>query len=111
MGKLKIGNITGTPPYSVYISDQYGNNKTFIATINTNVPPQQQFNLPPIFEGIGKILLYISDSSGCDYCNLFKLLDCRFGCAFEVVVEAVGCNFEIKIDKKTCTVNKISVAQ
>ena len=40
MGKLKIGNITGIPPYSIYISDQYGDNKTFIATINTNVPPE-----------------------------------------------------------------------
>ncbi len=109
MGRLNIKIITGTPPYDVYISDQYGNNKTLIATISQNVPPQQYFFLPDLFDGIDKILVYIDDNSGCDYCNYFKLLECRFGCSFSVIIEQVGCEFEVKIDKKTCEINKLSI--
>jgi hypothetical protein len=109
MGRLNIQNINGVPPYEVYVSDQYGNNKNLIATINSNVPPTQYFFLPDIFDGIDRIMLTINDSSGCDYCNFFKIIDCRFGCQFDVIIQASGCQFSLNIDKKTCEVNNITI--
>lgn len=109
MSRLVIQNITGTPPYEVYVSDQYGNNRYLIATINSGVPPSQFYFLPDIFEGIEKIMLTITDSSGCDYCNFFKIIDCRFGCSYEIVIEPVGCSFSIDIDQKTCQVSNLSI--
>lgn len=109
MAVINLSNVKGTPPYNVYVSDQYGNNKNLIATIDQNVPPKQKYTLPDIFDGIEKIMLTITDSSGCDYCNFFKILECRFGCSFNVFIEPVGCSFDIIIDKKGCEVNMVSI--
>jgi hypothetical protein len=111
MSRLNIKSITGIPPYEIYVSDQYMNNKTLITTINESIPPQQFFYLPDLFDGIDRIILIIKDSSGCDSCNFFKLLDCRFGCAFNVFIQEVGCNLQININNKKCEINKLSIIQ
>jgi hypothetical protein len=108
-GRLVITNITGVAPYNVYVADQYGNNNTLIATIGGAVPPQQYMFLPPMFNGIDKIMVTITDSSGCDYCSTFKILDCRFGCAFDIVIEEINCRFSINVSETTCEVNQIRI--
>lgn len=107
--RLVITNITGVAPYNVYVADQYGNNNTLIATIGGAVPPQQYMFLPPMFNGIDKIMLTITDSSGCDYCSTFKILDCRYGCAFDIIIEEINCKFSININETTCEVNQIRI--
>jgi hypothetical protein len=109
MSQLVIKNISGTPPFQVYVSDQYVNNKTLIATISDSVPPQQFFFLPSLFNGIDKILVEIIDSSGCDHCSFLKLIECRFGCSFNVIIQELGCSVTLKIDKTTCEINKVSI--
>jgi hypothetical protein len=109
MSQITIKNINGTPPFQVYVSDQYVNNKTLIATISSNVPPQQFFFLPSLFDGIDKILIEITDSSGCDHCKTFQLVECRFGCSFNVIIQELGCAVNLKIDKTTCEINKVSI--
>jgi len=107
MARLNIQNIKGVPPYTIYVSDQYFNNKTLIAIIDPDSPTQQNFNVPSIFEGLDKLMVIISDNSGCDYCNFFKLLECRYGCALNIIIEPISCSFEIKIDQKECQINKL----
>ena len=43
MARIEISSITGASPFDVYVSDVYGNNQVFIATINTAVPPVEYF--------------------------------------------------------------------
>lgn len=109
MGRVNIQNINGVPPYEVYVSDQYGNNKNLIAVIGSEVPPTQYFFIPDLFDGIDKIMLTIKDSSGCDYCNFFKIIECRFGCSFNVIIQATDCTFSVNIDNRTCQINQISI--
>jgi hypothetical protein len=50
------------------------------------VPPVQTYNstIPSIFETAPEVMLKLIDDNGCE---LFKILDCTFGCAFEIIVE------------------------
>lgn len=75
MNQVVINYITGgTLPIQVYIADEYGNNKSLIGTINGPVPPQVKFDvtIPPLFEGITRIMLICEDSSGC---VVFKIIE------------------------------------
>ena len=49
MARIEIVSITGTSPYYVYVSDVYGNNKSYVGTIGGAVPPVEYFYLPTIF--------------------------------------------------------------
>jgi hypothetical protein len=62
---LTFNNISGTPPFDVFISDQNGNNRTFIGQIPTSVPPSVVLTLPPLFATAPTILIEIIDVSGC----------------------------------------------
>jgi len=62
---LTFNNISGTPPFDVYVSDQNGNNRTFIGQIPTTVPPSVVLTLPPLFITAPTISLEIIDASGC----------------------------------------------
>jgi hypothetical protein len=88
MVQIRITEISGvTYPVQVFISDVYGNNQYQLATINPGpVPPVQTYNstIPSIFETAPEVMLKLIDDNGCE---LFKILDCTFGCAFEIIVE------------------------
>jgi hypothetical protein len=63
-----------------------GNNQSYITTIYPGpVPPVQTYNstLPPIFETAPEIMLTLIDADGC---KLFKILECTYGCAFEITI-------------------------
>lgn len=109
MVQVRITNISGgTYPINVYISDVYGNNQFFLGTINPGpVPPVVSYNstIPAIFQTAPEIMLKLIDANGCE---LFKILDCTFGCAFEITVELVDCIVNITINQTACVVTSSS---
>ena len=74
MARIEIDSITGTSPYNVYVSDIYANNKTFIGTISSSVPPTQFYYLPSIFNYAPAIMLTITDANNCEK---FEIIECR----------------------------------
>jgi hypothetical protein len=102
MVQIRITEISGgTYPIQVILSDIYGNNATTLATINPGpVPPVQTYNstIPSIFETAPEILLTLIDSNGC---QIFKILECTFGCAFEITIELASCIVNINITQST----------
>jgi hypothetical protein len=98
MTQVRITEISGSTayPFSVYISDVYGNNQTLIGTINSAVPPTVEYNtvIPPIFNTAPEIMLKLVDSNNCE---IFKILQCTFGCAFEITIELASCTVNMNI--------------
>ena len=104
MARIEIVSITGTSPYDVYVSDVYGNNTTFIATIGSSVPPTEYYYLPSIFNYAPAIMLTITDSNGCEK---FEIIECRYGCGFAIQIVAEDCIFTIAIDDESCLFDTI----
>jgi hypothetical protein len=98
MTQIRITEISGgTYPISVYIADVYGNNRYLLGTINSGpVPPVVQYNtvIPPIFSTAPEIMLLMIDGEGCE---IFKILDCTFGCDFQISIQLVSCLLNITI--------------
>jgi hypothetical protein len=103
MTQVRITEISGgTYPISVYISDVYGNNQTLLGTISTGpVPPVVEYNtvIPSIFSTAPEIMLKMIDSNNCE---VFKILQCTFGCAFEITIELASCVVNINIQEADC---------
>jgi hypothetical protein len=87
MTQIRINEISGgTFPINVYISDVYGNNQSLIGVISSGpVPPIVRYNslIPSIFNTAPEIVLTLTDSNECE---IFKKLQCTFGCAFEITI-------------------------
>lgn len=103
MVQVRIESISGaTYPVSVFIADYYGNNQTLIGTISAGpVPPQVNYNtsIPSLFYTAPLIMLILRDSLGCE---TFQLLDCTFGCTFQITIQEVNCIVNITIDESVC---------
>jgi hypothetical protein len=103
MTQVRITDISGgTYPISVYISDVYGNNQTLLGTINPGpVPPIVEYNttIPAIFNTAPQIMLTLVDSNNC---SIFKLLDCTFGCTFQITIELANCVVNVDIQEANC---------
>lgn len=103
MTQVRITDISGgTYPISVYISDVYENNQTLLGTISTGpVPPVVEYNtvIPAIFQTAPEIMLKLVDSNNCE---VFKILQCTFGCAFEITIELASCIVNIDIQESNC---------
>jgi len=101
MNQVRITEISGgTFPISVYISDVYGNNQTLLGVINSGpVPPTVSYNsvIPAIFNTAPEIMLKLTDNNECE---IFKILQCTFGCAFEITIELASCivNMNIQVE-------------
>ena len=99
MTQIRITEISGgTYPISVYVSDVYGNNQTLLGIIGVGpVPPVVEYNtvMPPIFSTAPEIMLKMIDSNDCE---VFKILDCTFGCAFQITIELASCLVNITIE-------------
>jgi len=104
MTQVRITEISGgTYPIDVYISDVYGNNQTLLGTINTGpVPPIIEYNtvIPSIFNTAPEIMLTLTDNNGC---SIFKLLQCTFGCTFQITIELASCVVNIDIQESNCS--------
>ena len=104
MTQVRITDISGgTYPINVFISDVYGNNQTLIGTIatGTTVPPTVYFNtvIPSIFQTAPQIMLTLVDANNC---SVFKILDCTFGCTFQITIEMASCVVDINIQNSSC---------
>jgi len=106
MVQVRLDFISGASyPVSVFIADVYGNNQSLLGTINAGpVPPEISYNsvIPPIFQTAPQIMLILRDSAGCE---IFKILDCTFGCAFSITVSLVDCIVNISIQGAVCTID------
>ena len=98
MTQITITDISGgTYPISVYIADVYGNNSYLLGTISPGpVPPTVYYNtvIPTIFNTAPEIMLLLVDGNDCE---IFKILDCTFGCTFNITIELVSCTVNINI--------------
>lgn len=98
MTQVRITEISGgTYPISIYIADVYGNNNTLLGTISSGpVPPVVEYNtvIPSIFQTAPQIMLTLTDSNDC---QVFKILDCTFGCDFQITIELESCIVNINI--------------
>jgi len=111
MLQVRITEISGgTYPIQVFISDVYGNNETLLGTLSTGttVPPTVSYNtvIPSIFQTAPEIMLTLVDANGC---RIFKILDCTFGCAFEITISLVDCIVNISIQGAVCTIDGCEV--
>lgn len=77
MSKVEISLISGgTYPINLYVSDVYGNNKTFVSTITSGpVPPVLDFiNLPVIFNTAPAVMVTMVDAN---LCEKFEIVQCQ----------------------------------
>lgn len=99
MTQIRITNIEGKAPISIYVSDIFGNDKTLIGEITgttTNPAPPVIYQYPPSsFDGATSILLTLEDSYGNEKS---KLLTGTYGCSFNVIFEMVDCTSEFIIN-------------
>ena len=104
MTQVRITDISGgTYPINVYIADVYGNNQTLLGVINPGpVPPVVEYNtvIPPIFETAPEIMLLLVDANNC---QVFKILQCTFGCTFQITIEMASCVVDINIQNSSCS--------
>jgi hypothetical protein len=106
MSRIEIYSITGTTPISIYVADIYGNNETFLGTITGSTPPSSFFTPPTIFNTAPAIMLKLIDGNGCEK---FKIIECRFGCAFDLIITLEDCVININISTEECNFNIIPV--
>ena len=100
MKQVRITEISGSTAYpiNVYISDIYFNYETLLGTINDVVPPVVEYNttLPSIFQTAPQIVLTLIDDNNC---QVFKILDCTFGCTFLITIELSSCIVNMTIEE------------
>jgi hypothetical protein len=101
MTQVRIEMVTGAVPILVYVADVYGNNQSLIGTItNTGViPPAARFYPPSLFDSAPAIMLKLVDDNGCEK---FEILDCTFGCGFDISVQLVSCVVNITLTESVC---------
>ena len=103
MNQVRITEISGgTFPISVFISDVYGNNQTLLGTISSGpVPPIVEYNtvIPSIFATAPEIMLKLVDSNNCE---IFKILQCTFGCTFQITIQLASCIVNMDIQESNC---------
>lgn len=65
MSLITIDNLSGVPPYQVYVCDIYEFNCEFIATYVNYIPPSVSFPIPSGYTHAPILLIKIVDSTGC----------------------------------------------
>jgi hypothetical protein len=74
MTSLQFTSIVGlNQPYTIYICDVYGNQCILVAYIDTTVPINNIFVLPPQFNSAPAIGVKVITSDGCER---FKIIYC-----------------------------------
>lgn len=81
MSKIIFNSLTGSLPYNVYVSDERGENETFLGTISSAIPPTQNFTPPNIFNGCENIMVIIENIN---MYRIFKLINCKHNCEFTI---------------------------
>ena len=66
---ITISGVTGgTPPFTIYVCDEYGNNCTLISTTGGT------YNLNSFYSGANTLMVKTVDITGCEY---FELVSCN----------------------------------
>ncbi len=101
MTQIRIEAVTGETPIYVYVSDVYGNNESLIGTItNTGlIPPAANFYPPSLFNNAPAVMVTLIDNRGC---KKFEIIDCTFGCGFDISVEISSCIYTISVSAESC---------
>lgn len=107
MVQVRLTEISGgTYPIQVYIADVYGNYPFLLSTLSTGttVPPIIYYNttIPAIFQTAPQIMLKLVDANGCE---AIKILDCTFGCTFNITIQMASCVVNIDIQESNCNVS------
>jgi hypothetical protein len=102
MTQIRIEAVTGATPISVYVADVYGNYQSLLGTItNTGViPPAERFFPPSLFNTAPAVMVKMIDNNGCEK---FEIIDCSFGCGFDISVTLSDCIVTISVTETTCT--------
>lgn len=102
MTQIRIEAVTGATPINVYVSDVYGNNQSLIGTItNTGIiPPAARFFPPSLFDTAPAVMVKMVDNNGCEK---FEIIDCSFGCGFDISVTLSDCTVMISVTETACT--------
>lgn len=95
MTQIRIVSFSGTPPLDIYISDYYGNNKTYLGQITGLTPPTIYEYPPSIFDYAPQVFITLSASNGCE---VSKLVDGTIGCGFSFSLQEESCDTEIIIE-------------
>lgn len=72
MGVITLNDISGIPPYNIYVCDINEFSCVFVSTINQYVPPSVQFSVPTEFETSPIILIKIIDGTGCVFSSQYQ---------------------------------------
>lgn len=64
--QITITSYTGSTPVDVYVADNYGNNRSFVGTINSPVPPNITFSLPSGYTAVPMVSVIMVESGGCE---------------------------------------------
>ncbi len=101
MTQIRIEAVTGETPIYVYVSDVYGNNESLIGTItNTGlIPPAANFYPPSLFNNAPAVMVTLIDNRGC---KKFEIIDCNYGCGFDISVEIASCTYTISVTAESC---------
>lgn len=101
MNQIRIEAVSGAVPILVYVADVYGNNKSLLGTItNTGViPPAKRFYPPSLFNTAPAVMVIMVDNDGCEK---FQILDCTFGCGFDISVQLANCVVNIIVTEDDC---------
>lgn len=102
MTQIRIEAVTGETPINVYISDVYGNNEYLIGTITDTglIPPAALFYPPSLFNTAPAIMLTLIDDRGC---KKFEIIECSYGCGFDISVELESCVYTISVSAESCS--------
>ena len=73
MNVIQVNNVTGTPPYSIFICDLTITTCFLLSEILTTIPPIIEDPIPQELEGLNPLILKIVDGSGCE---TFQVVDC-----------------------------------
>ena len=101
MNQIRIEAVSGAVPISVYVADVYCNNQSLLGTItNTGViPPAERFYPPSLFNTAPAVMVIMVDNDGCEK---FQILDCTFGCGFDISVQLANCVVNIIVTEDDC---------
>jgi hypothetical protein len=63
---ITITSYTGSTPVDVYVADTYGNNRVFVETLNSAVPPSVTYNLPSQYSAVPMVSVILVENNGCE---------------------------------------------
>lgn len=62
---LTFNSISGEAPFNIYVSDQFGDNRTYLGQVPSGATYPISFTLPPIFASAPTMLIEVIDSADC----------------------------------------------